>query len=65
MPVCEPFIRDDVDSLWLPRVCDIKNDAVPGASPRGNVRLRKNGDVMTLIGLRRLLGAITVITALP
>ncbi len=65
MPEREVRVGDFVEPHRVNRIRDVEQDAVAGAGTRRETDFRKHGDVVALVGQRRLLGAGPVIAAWP
>ena len=65
VPVGEPGVCHDIDSLWISGIGDIEQNAITGAGSCRDVLRGENGNVMTLIRSTGFLCVITVIATAP
>ncbi len=65
MPVGEAWIDHRVEPLGPPRVRDVEDDPIAGASPCGEFARGKDSDVVALVRPPRLLGVLAMGPALP
>ena len=65
VPVGEPGVCHNIDSLRISRICDIEQNAITGTGSCRDILRGKNGDVMTLIRSTGFLCVITVIATAP
>ena len=65
VPVGEVGVYHFVQAHRVHRVRDVQQDAVPRARARGQADLRKDRDVVALVGEPGFLGALAVVAALP
>ncbi len=65
MPVRETFIDDFINTSGFQWVRNIKYNAIARAGPGCNICLRKNRNIVALIGLARLLSVVPMVPTLP
>src|SRR5688572_12768455 len=65
MPIREILVHDLIEADGIYRIGYIEQDAVPRARACGKPQLRKDGDVVALIGYPRSLRPCPVVAALP
>jgi hypothetical protein len=65
VPIRKALVHHLIDPYRIDGIGHIQKDAVPRARPGGEAYLRKDGDIVALIGQPRSLGPGAVVASLP